>query len=152
MRTKTLLEISIVLVMGLLLTVKYWPSKQAKVEISMTDKKVLSNNPLERAYDRLALGMDRQEALAIMDEEYPLKNNSKYFSILCNTRGEYVWRWEWKKENSSNTAESATLTITFTRESDEGYRIMCKIANAIYEYKNGPVTIRKGLRVDSPKI
>lgn len=149
MRIKTLLEISIILIMGLLLTVKYWPSKKAEVKISMTDKKVLSNIPLERAYDRLSLGMDRQEALAIMDQEYPLKEGGKYFSILCNTHGEYVWRWEWKKEINSNNVEIATLKIVFSRE---GERVMCKVINATYVYTNGPVTIRKGLRADSPII
>lgn len=111
------------------------------------NKEVLSSIPLERVYSRLILGMERQEALNIVDEEYPINDNAKSYSIGRNANGAYVWRWEWKNEIDSGATESATLTITFTREGD---CVMCKIADAVYEYKNNSEAVRKGLRIDSP--
>lgn len=113
------------------------------------NKEVLSLIPLERVYSRLILGMERQEALNIVDEEYPINDNAKSYSVSRNRNadGEYVWRWEWKNEIDSGATESATLTITFTREGD---CVMCKIADAVYEYKNNSEAVRKGLRIDSP--
>lgn len=110
------------------------------------NEEVLSSIPLERVYNRLILGMERREALNIIDEEYPINDNAKSYSVGRNANGAYVWRWEWKNEISSDATESATLTILFTREGD---CVMCKIADAIYEYENGPVVLRKGLRINS---
>lgn len=98
------------------------------------------STPLERVFDRLILGMERQEALNIVDEEYPINDNAKSYSVGRNADGAYVWRWEWKNEIDSGATESATLMITFTREGD---CVMCKIADAVYEYKNNGVTIIK---------
>ena len=102
-----------------------------------------ATNPLERIYDRLKLGMEREKALAIVEEEYPLQNNKNHYSWERNAGGEYVWRWKWEKEIDQDITESAKLTITCTREGD---CIMCKVANAVYEYANDAVTVRQGLR------
>ena len=132
--------------------------KSAEQEIEMLDRKATiiekvifpetmpipsATNPLERIYDRLKLGMEREKALAIVEEEYPLQNNKNHYSWERNAGGEYVWRWKWEKEIDQDITESAKLTITFTREGD---CIRCKVANAVYEYANDAVNVRQGLR------
>lgn len=107
------------------------------------------SNPLEMTYNRLELAMDRESALAIVEEEYPLKDNEKYFSVGHNYDGTYVWRWQWENKTDSGAIESATLVIVFTKEGD---CVMCRIANAVYEYKFDTMTIQKDLQDDYPKI
>lgn len=107
------------------------------------------SNPLELAYGRLALGMDREEALAIVEEEYPINKNAKSYAVGRNADGAYVWRWEWENKTDFGATESAILMIAFTREGD---CVMCRIADAVYEYKFDAMTIQNDLRTNSMKI
>lgn len=118
--------------------------------IKGTDEDVITDlTPLEKVYNQLELGMSRQEALGLVDKEYPIKYNGKNYSVDRNNDGTYFWRWDWEKIIDTNTIEKATLIISFTRE---GHCVMCKVANATYVYKKGSATIKRGLRADIPVI
>lgn len=116
---------------------------------TINEKMPSSPNPLEAVYNRLILGMERQEALNIVDEEYPINDNAKFYSVGRNANGAYVWRWEWKNEIDSSTTESATLTITFTREGD---CVICRVGDAFYAHERDGKKETKSLSDKTKKL
>lgn len=149
MRTKVLIGLFAVVVSfflwfihnGLKSTIQKSDDLNNKIEVIeevINEKKLNDSNPLEKAYKRLALLMERTEALDIMEKEYP----KQPVDIASNqyTR-EYAWRWTWSN-NETAKPEKASLTIYFTRKGD---CVIGRVGNAVYAYERGDKKEKKSL-------
>ncbi len=116
-----------------------------KTELTPLSPVIGSTNPLEKAYKQLVPLMDRQEAMNIMEKEYPKQQVE--ITINQYTR-EYAWRWTWDNAETA-MPEKASLTIYFTRKDE---CVICRIKNAVYTFECGDKKERKSLRDNIKRI